>query len=267
MTRPSTRSGPPLERHAAAAGLLAALALLFWWLQQPLYDEVPEHFWNRVFADTSMVLLCLVLVIGPLARYVPAMRKVVPWRRELGVAMFIAAGLHVAIALGGFYDWDPLGFFTTEDRGTGQRERGRDAGAAANWVGLVALTCASVLAVTSNDVVQARLGRGWKFVQRQSYTLFVLTALHVAGFIYLAPFTPTGAFNRWFWALTAIVVATQFAGFVRTVRGSTGPRDESRAPRAKTAEPPSVRTVLAKRAAVPALWSSLIVVSLVLALG
>jgi hypothetical protein len=38
---------------------------LFWWVQGPMH---PVHRWNRTLADTSLFLLCLTLVLGPVSR-------------------------------------------------------------------------------------------------------------------------------------------------------------------------------------------------------
>jgi sulfoxide reductase heme-binding subunit YedZ len=174
-----TFRGPPLGRHVAAIGLTVALMLVFFWL-----DANPEGggslpLSNAVLADTSIVLLCLILMLGPGARLVPRLRRVVPWGRELGIAMFVTAGLHIAILVGPSLEvsW----FFGVRSfRGFKFETRMWDA---ANWVGVVALGYALVLAATSNDWSQRKLGRGWKFLQRQAYTLFALAWLHTAAFV------------------------------------------------------------------------------------
>ena len=145
---------------------------------------------NSVLADISVVLLCLVLILGPVARFVPKVRPLVPWGRELGIGMFVTGSLHVLILLWG--GWDVLGFFFERDLSgpawmptLGSRRMEASMAGAANWVGLLALGYALVLAATSNDWSQRRLGRGWKFIQRQAYTLFVLVFLHTGRFSHL----------------------------------------------------------------------------------
>jgi DMSO/TMAO reductase YedYZ heme-binding membrane subunit len=153
--------------------------LVFFWLDArpdrggslPLPHTVP--------ADTSLVLLCLTLMLGAAARVVPRLRRVVPWGRELGIAMFVTAGLHIAILVGP--NLEVSGFFG--DRSFRGFEFGTRMWDAANWVGVVALGYALVLAATSNDWSQRKLGRGWKFLQRQAYTLFALAWLHTAAFV------------------------------------------------------------------------------------
>lgn len=89
-----------------------------------IHTEVhPIHLWNRVFADAALLLLCTILVIGPVARFVPTIGRLRPWRRELGLAMFVAAVLHVAVYAHGSYNWNVLRFvLTDEEHGSGLRQ-------------------------------------------------------------------------------------------------------------------------------------------------
>jgi DMSO/TMAO reductase YedYZ heme-binding membrane subunit len=119
--------------------------------------------------------------------------------------MFVTAGLHVVM----LYGWsrDGLGDFFDADGFFG----GDGGGTAANWVGLVALGYALALVVTSNDFSRRLLRRGWKFVQRQAYPLFVLTWLHTAGSILIDGYNGQ-SFIPWFWGFTLMAVLAQFAG-------------------------------------------------------
>lgn len=210
--------GPPVGRHLAAFGLTAALLWYFWALHDQALRSGDPGLSNKVFADAAAVLLCLVLILGPLARLVPRIRPLVPWGRELGIAMFVTASVHVVMLLPHLVDdvwfgWiDPM---LDSFSGEGVVE-------AANAVGWLAFVAALVLAATSNDVSHRALGRGWKFVQRQAYLLFVLTVLHSVPWLewmnadYVIP-------TKWFWNLTALVVLFQFAGFWHTVLATRGP--------------------------------------------
>ena len=183
-----TQRGPPLGRHAAAVGLTAGLMLTFSWYGFGA-DWVSGMSSNIVAADASVVLLCLVLMLGAGARLIPRLRRFAPWRRELGIAAAVTAGLHVLLVIGldiltvsGLRIETIIGFFG-EQRPDGFEPSG--VGEAANWVGLIALGYALVLAATSNDWSQRRLGRGWKLLHIQTYTLFLLVVLHTATYVVL----------------------------------------------------------------------------------
>jgi sulfoxide reductase heme-binding subunit YedZ len=138
--------------------------VVFYWLDGSRDGQRILPLKHAVLADASVVLLCLILMLGAGARLIPRLRPALPWGRELGIAMFVTAGLHVAILIGP--ELDVVGFF---GRSTGLGFKfGDGMWDAANWVGLLALAYGLVLAATSNDWSQRRLGRGWKFVQRQA---------------------------------------------------------------------------------------------------
>ena len=214
------RRGPPVGRHVGAVGLTVVLTLIFMWIAGNPDDVQPFYLGHEILAATSLVLLCVILMLGPAARFLPRLRPVVPWGRELGIAMFVTAGLHVAI----LNDLDPdvRHFFGDVDR-PGGFEFETHMWHASNWVGTVAFCYALVLAAISNDWSQRKLGRGWKFLQRQTYTVFVLAWLHIAAFVIIG--AGHGVFlDSWiFWGVTTAAVVLQFAGFVHTVRAPRGP--------------------------------------------
>ncbi len=213
-----------LVRHAFAVALLIGLAWLF---SLGRADLPSVHFWNRIFADAGFVLLCFILMIGPLGRFVPAFNALLPFRRELGIAFAVAASLHVLVYARSL-DFDFTRFFA----GTEHHETIllANAFASANWIGLIALVYGLILALTSNDFSQRLLGRGWKFLQQQSYTLFILVVLHTGILVYLVIHTGYGIFRPFFWGLTSLTVLFQLAGYLRTVSLQSrlrNPRSES----------------------------------------
>jgi len=252
-------AAPPVGRHVAAVGMAIAVMFVFYWLDGNR-DGQELLLSHAVLADASVVLLCLTLMLGALARLIPRLRPFVPWGRELGIAMFVTAGIHVAILVGP--DLDVVGFF---GRSTGVGFKfGDGMWAAANWVGLLALGYALVLAATSNDWSQRTLGRGWKFVQRQAYTLFVLAWLHAAAFVVVG--VGHGALlELWiFLALTIAAVGAQFSGFVHTVRSPRVPSPH-RAPTKATKVIGRTADGAVKWLAVVLLWGGLIMGSWLLA--
>jgi len=200
------------QRHALS---LIALGLLAFVFTTGRFDLPETHLWNRAFADAAFVLLCVTLAIGPAARFVPALNALLPLRRELGIWTAVAAAIHVGVYLSGALNWNALGFFA--DFAHHPPALFRNAFGVANWVGLVALAYLVALAITSNDVSMKLLGRGWKFLQQQSYTLIILAAIHTGVFLYLVIEIGHGVFPPAFWVATLGAAALQIAGYVRTV--------------------------------------------------
>ncbi len=200
------------QRHAISLILLGLLVLIFTAGRADLPDV---HLWNRAFADASFVLLCLTLAVGPAARFLSSFSPLLPLRRELGIWLTVAAAVHVIIYLDGALSWNVLGFFF--DLNHSHPVLLRNPFGAANWVGLVALIYLIALALTSNDASMKLLGRGWKFLQQQSYTLYVLAVIHAAVLIYLVIERGHGIFPPVFWAVAAVAAALQVGGYVRTV--------------------------------------------------
>lgn len=181
----------------------------------------PVHLWNRAFADASFVLLCLIVAVGPLARIVPKLQSLMAWRREFGVWCAVAALIHVAIFAKAF-DYNPVGFFAKlGERGWALQ---KTPAAVANWVGLPALALIAALALTSNDFSRKKLGRGWKQLQQQTYTVFILSALHTAIFAALLHNKGSGVFVPVMWGGIVLALAARMAGFAQTV--SQGPPAE-----------------------------------------
>lgn len=200
-------------RHFAAIIVLSGLTALFTIGRDEL---APVHYWNRSLADAAVVMLCLTLAIGPAARYGRWMSPLLPFRRELGIWLTAAALAHVGIYLDGVYQWDITGFFVEAGEHSNTLLR-RDAFAAANWVGALALIITSLLALTSNDLSQRLLGKGWKFLQQQTYTLFVLACVHTAIYLYFVIHEGHGIFIPAFWIGALLAAGLQAAGYIRTV--------------------------------------------------
>lgn len=200
------------QRHSIALIILGLLVLIF---TMGRFDLPDAHLWNRAFADAAFVLLCVTLAIGPAARWITGLAALLPLRRELGVWLTVAAAIHVGIYWGSALGWNFFGFFA--DLAHHPPVLLRNAFGVANWVGLLAWLYLAVLALTSNDASMRTLGRGWKFLQQQSYTLLVLAVIHAAALIYLVIDQGHGIFPPVFWAAAATSAVLQIAGFVRTV--------------------------------------------------
>ncbi|MDZ7573137.1 MAG: ferric reductase-like transmembrane domain-containing protein, partial [Pseudotabrizicola sp.] len=185
-------------------------------------DFSPMHRWNRAFGDASMVLVALSVGLGPLARFLRGVVRVLPFRRELGIYACLLAIVHAAVILIGWVQWDLMRLFGFEwhpelltyvmlQHGFGL----------ANAIGLAALLLAILLGATSSDFAMRRLGfSGWKFLQMGVLPLWWLTVAHVAYFLFMhflsfhraAP--PPNTLQPWFLGLVAAVFALRGAAYV-----------------------------------------------------
>lgn len=201
------------QKHATAAGIMAALATVHL-LGRSGIESV--HLYNRAFADASFVTLCLALAMGPIARISPRTSPALQLRREVGIWSTVAAVLHVAI-YASVHHFNPVGFFARYRPDHGWILLDTNV-ALANWVGLPALVLALLLAATSNDASQRLLGRGWRQLQEESFTLFVLVVIHTAFFVHLVQKTGRGIFRVVFWSAVLATLLLRLARFVRNAR-------------------------------------------------
>ncbi|PHS78936.1 MAG: hypothetical protein COB59_04580 [Rhodospirillaceae bacterium] len=217
-------------RHLIVIGFSIVCGYGFWLIHN---TWVPMHLWNRVFGDTSVVLLALTMVIGPGARIWPKLQASKPWRRELGIYAVILASVHLIILFDGWFKWDLMvlvGYvvhpafndYVLDRHGLGL----------ANILGVVALLYGLVLMLTSNDLSQTVLRSTWKFVQLGSYTLWALVVVHTGYFLYLhfvhyhRPDPEPNVLQWPFAGLVGLVLIIQFVATLRTWKN----RQESRAP-------------------------------------
>ncbi len=209
----------------AATALLGALLGYGFWLTRPEWD--PEMRLWRAVGDASLLLLFLALALGPLAKLWPKTGRLLPYRRELGVWFGLFALAHTLLVLNGWARWDALRFLGYEFvPQLGRVVRLEPGFGLANLVGLVAMVLTLALMVTSTDWAVRTLGSGaWKFLQYSAYTVFYLSALHTAYFLFMHY---TESFHRavpgmpnWFrypfLVLTFLVATLQTAAYFKGV--------------------------------------------------
>lgn len=195
-----------LRRHALVGtiGVLATLAF-----QALFADLPPERAWNRALADASLLLFAATMLGGAVLRLWD-LRPLFDVRRELGVWAAVLATAHVAVVAGPLARFDAAAL-------------ARDAGyAMGNLVGAVALLYTLLLAATSNDLAQRRLGSSWTHLQRGAVTCYVLVGLHTAYFLFLHPWVGAEAAYAPTWMRmpflmgAALVLALRTAAFWKT---------------------------------------------------
>lgn len=232
-----TRFARGFSFHVVAVAVAALVAWTVWkdpgpaaqLNNPPLTRMLAGVSWTRATAYAALALLCLTLVIGPLARLWPrGFGRFVPARRAMGIWAAIASAAHLWFAIEGHAagNWQRLLFHGRDSAFTmgGPVQFGSsrwipnlgNPSGIAYWLGLFALAILVVLAAISNDRAQRWLGSTWKFMQRQSYVAFALVLAHFA-IVYFNPSKlgwPKEAVA--FYAFAA-VAALQLAGVARTV--------------------------------------------------
>lgn len=133
----------------------------------------------RALGTAAFVLLHIALAIGPLARLDRRFLPVLYNRRHLGVATFLLALGHAAVALGfyhGFGLLNPIVSLLTANANYSSL-----AGFPFEILGLLALAILFLMAATSHDFWQKNLGPSvWKSLHMLVYPAYGLIVVHVA---------------------------------------------------------------------------------------
>lgn len=174
---------PPKKVYDAivAAGVVAYLAIfiivgkLLFRAENALSDEVLAL---RALGSCAIVMLHIILMIGPLARldrrFIPLLYN----RRHLGVATFLVALCHGALAIGyyhGFGDINPLLSLLTSNTNFASLRA-----FPFQILGAGALLIMFLLASTSHDFWNRNLGAGvWKALHMLVYVAYALLVAHV----------------------------------------------------------------------------------------
>ncbi|MCL1600528.1 MAG: ferric reductase-like transmembrane domain-containing protein [Actinomycetia bacterium] len=213
-----------LRRHVGTALLSVAVFFLFWLTRA---DWSPDmRFWKAA-GDVGFFLLWATVVIGPLAKLWRPARKLIPWRRQLGIWFAIAASLHALLILNGWARWSVSRFFGYEFiPELGREARWEPGFGLANLLGLTALLVGLVLAATSSDWAMRALGRpAWKFLHTGAYFVFYVGSIHALYFLFIhytvsfhKQIPPPDWFRYWFLAMVTVVAILQGAAFVKTAR-------------------------------------------------
>ena len=173
-----------LGRHCVVL-ILATLATYLFLVVHSKW--APIHLWNRSFADTSLVLLAITMMLGPAARLWNTWNRLLPWRRQFGIYAVGFGAVHTLLVLDGWVEWDiprvagflvhpALGGYVLAEHGFGL----------ANVVGIIALLYGVILLTISNDYAVRRLGGSvWKFIQSGAYIMWALVVVHTAYFLFM----------------------------------------------------------------------------------
>jgi len=171
-------------RHLIIAFPSILLIGLFWFSRM---DWDPEMRLWRAVGDSSWVLLCLSLIMGPMARLWQSLARFVPWRREIGIWFGVLALAHALLVFNGWVRWDIMQFFGYEYiEQLGRKARIEPGFGLSNSLGLIALVWSLILTATSSNWAIKKLGsNAWKWLHSAAYVIFYLVFLHVFYFLFM----------------------------------------------------------------------------------
>lgn len=235
VTKPAAgeRRRRRIRRHIGSVVLAVAVFAIFWQTRQSWSPDM--RFWKAA-GDVGFVLLWATVIIGPIAKLWAPARKLLPWRRQLGIWFALAASLHALLILNGWARWSVSGFLGYEYiPQLGREARWEPGFGLANILGLMALFVALLLAATSSDwAMRALRAPAWKFLHNGAYFVFYVGSVHSLYFLfihYTVSFHKNVPnpdwFRYWFLAMVAMVAVAQVAAFIKMVAAS---RSEVSAP-------------------------------------
>jgi len=133
------------------------------------YGTMDLYTANKAFANTAVVLLGIVLLLGPLSRFFDFVDKDVQYRKELGVVAMYAAFIHGAVTYFFLSDYFPHQWLYTS-------------GLLILLSGLLALALLFFLFLISRTPIKLALGaQRWWFLQNWGIRIcFLIIAFHLA---------------------------------------------------------------------------------------
>ncbi len=224
-----------LLRHLGMAGVSALLVYLFylsygaWGVEPALWpDWGQDHPFWRAWAHAAFVLLFLTLILSPASTLWRPVKRLLPWRRELGIWFAVLSLGHAYAIWDRWARWDVatlFGFQYVDD--LDRYVMLRPEVGIMNMMGLVMLPMIVLLAVTSFDRAVSFLGTSsWKWIHRTLvHVIFYLAMLRgMLYFFYFFQTTPPEWrvypsiwFLYVFLGMGVVAVSLQGAAFARTV--------------------------------------------------
>jgi len=120
---------------------------------------------NKAFAISSIFLIGISLLIGPLANFFDYFKDKIRYRKEIGVFGFLFALAHIIISIFFLEDKFPREWFIENQLSV--------------ILGVTSLAILILVTCVSNNFSIIKLGyKKWIFLQRLAYIAFILAAVH-----------------------------------------------------------------------------------------
>jgi sulfoxide reductase heme-binding subunit YedZ len=222
-------------RHLLFGLISVVLIFIFWQIHSTWSPDM--RLW-RAFGAAAFTLLLFTVLIGPAARIFKPLHKIITFRRESGIWFAGVSLIHGYLVLDGWVRWsfwELLGYQYVPQLET--YLRAEPGFGLANLMGIVAITFAVILALTSFDKAVSFLGiASWKWLHTFAYVIFYLIALHVIYFAFIhyslspqkvlmgnAVNYPPNPLRFYYLGAIITVFALQAAAFIKTVYSQRHP--------------------------------------------
>jgi sulfoxide reductase heme-binding subunit YedZ len=216
----TTRANARIKHHTV---LTVIAALLLWAIYAIVPGDDQKYLWSMATAYTSIILLGVTLILGPLNVLKNKNNPVSSdLRRDIGIWCGLTGIVHVIVGIQVHMGNIWLYFFKAVEGDESFQFRD-DLFGAANYTGFIAGAILLVLLLISNDVSMKVLRPGkWKRFQQFSYLFFILTLVH--GIMYQVIEKRMLAFIISFACLMIVPLLVQIKGFLSVNRKSMQPK-------------------------------------------
>lgn len=216
---PISASGENIRRYAIALVVTAVTVWLVYRYAVMRYGVEGLSTLNKSLATSTVFLLGIVLLLGPLSRLFTIFDHFLKYRKELGIMTFFTGITHVYLSMFPLARSGPFGFYIAQPLSA--------------YLGLAGLVIMGILFLVSNAPIERALGpKPWWKIQYWGVRIsFVAAALHFIvlknqGMVQWLADRGAGGTQGMLWLPPISLLATVFVVFVLAVRLSElfGPR-------------------------------------------
>lgn len=197
------QSGESLRQYGGAVIVTAFTVWLVYRYAVVRYGVAGLSSLNKSLATSTLFLLGIVLLLGPLSRQFTIFDRLLKYRKELGILTFFTGAAHVSLSMFPLARGGPFGFYQSQPISA--------------YAGLTGLALLFLLLIISNATIERAIGARvwWKLQYWGARLAFVAVAFHMIVLKY-------AGWGTWFRRRSSLpplaLLATVFASFVLMVR-------------------------------------------------
>lgn len=160
-------SGESIRQYAVAAIVTSLIVWLVYRYAVVRYGVEGLSSFNKSLATSTLFLLGIVLLLGPLSRFFTLFDHALKYRKELGVLTFFTGATHVYLSMFPLARHGPWGFYTSQPISA--------------YAGLLGLAIMFILFILSFSSVERLLGTRvwWKLQYWGARNAFLVVAFHM----------------------------------------------------------------------------------------